>query len=164
MTQNAEKYAIDVTDTIQINAPKALVFRELANYPGISQWFAGYSCEFLDGAKAIAPGVQVRHTLKNMGFTLSDFVRIIQKVQPNERIEETYDRGSMTGKGIWTFTEKDGVTTANYLCQVNATGWLFKIVFALVGNSAHSGTFKKLLAGLKAHCEALHAQAKSPAK
>ena len=151
------KYAIDVTDTIQIHAPKELVFRELANYPGISQWFPGYSCEFLNGAKAIAPGVQVRHTLKNMGITLSDFVRIIQKVQANERIEETYDRGSMTGKGTWTFTEENGITTANYLCQVNAAGWFFKIVFAIAGNSAHSGTFKKLLAGLKAHCEALHA-------
>ena len=153
-------YAIDVTDTIQIKAPKELVFRELANYPGISQWFPGYACEFLDGAQAIAPGVQVRHTLKNAGITLSDFVRIIQKVEPNTRIEETYDRGSMTGKGVWTFSEKDGVTTANYLCQVNATGWFFKIVFALAGNAAHSGTFKKLLAGLKAHCEALHAQGK----
>ena len=154
------QYAIDVTDTIQINAPKELVYRELANYPGISKWFPGYTCEFLDGAQAIAPGVQVRHTLKNAGITLSDFVRIIQKVQSNERIEETYDRGSMTGRGTWTFTEKDGVTTANYLCQVNATGWCFKIVFAIAGNAAHSGTFKKLLAGLKAHCEALHAQGK----
>ena len=154
------QYAIDVTDTIQINAPKELVYRELANYPGISKWFPGYTCEFLDGAQAIAPGVQVRHTLKNAGITLSDFVRIIQKVQPGERIEETYDRGSMTGRGTWTFTEKDGVTTANYLCQVNATGWFFKIVFAIAGNAAHSNTFKKLLAGLKAHCEALHAQGK----
>ena len=154
------QYAIDVTDTIQINAPKELVYRELANYPGISKWFPGYTCEFLDGAQAIAPGVQVRHTLKNAGITLSDFVRIIQKVRPGERIEETYDRGSMTGRGTWTFTEKDGVTTANYLCQVNATGWFFKIVFAIAGTAAHSGTFKKLLAGLKAHCEALHAQGK----
>ena len=153
-------YAIDVTDTIQINAPKELVYRELANYPGISQWFPGYACEFLDGAKTIAPGVQVHHTVTGMGMTLSDFVRIIQKVEPNTRIEETYDRGSMTGKGVWTFSEKDGVTTANYLCQVNATGWFFKIVFAIAGNAAHSGTFKKLLAGLKAHCEALHAQGK----
>ncbi len=152
------KYAIDVTDTIQINAPKALVYRVLSDYPGISQWFPGYSCEYLNGASAIAPGVEVRHTLKNMGITLSDFVRIIQKVQPNERIEETYDRGSMTGKGVWTFEEENGVTTANYLCQVNATGWFFKIIFAIAGNSAHSNTFKKLLAGLKAHCEALHAQ------
>ena len=100
------QYAIDVTDTIQINAPKELVYRELANYPGISKWFPGYTCEFLDGAQAIAPGVQVRHTLKNAGITLSDFVRIIQKVQPGERIEETYDRGSMTGRGTWTLPKK----------------------------------------------------------
>ena len=61
----------------------------------------------------------------------------------------------MKGNGVWHFTEANGITTASYLCQVDATSAFNKMVFRILGNSAHSGVYKKLLLGLKAHCEAL---------
>ena len=149
------QYPIDVTDSITIAAPKALVYQVVSNYPATGTWFPPMQVEFLGGATAIAPGVEVHHRYSQMGITMSDFVRRIQQVTPNEEIIETYDRGSMKGSGVWRFTEANGITTASYLCQVDATSAFNKMVFRILGNSAHSGVYKKLLLALKAHCEAL---------
>lgn len=153
---------IDVTDSMEINAKAADVFAVVQDYPGINGWYGGARCAYLHGAVATAPGVEVSHRYGGL-IPLSRFVRRIDAVEPGKKLEETYVRGDILGKGVWTFED---VSTdpnqprcrASYLCQVDASGGVMQLIFKMIGNRAHSGTYQKMLTALKQYCEARASQ------
>ncbi len=145
--------SIDVVDSICIRAPAAEVFKVVADYPAIAQWFPVYHCE-IEGEGAIAPGSIVAHRYGRPPFVLSRFRRRVERIVPGECLEESYIDGDLRGKGVWRFAEQDGVTTASYHCQVSAQSWFARLGFRLQGSRAHSAVYEKLLVALKARCEA----------
>lgn len=149
---------IDVTDSIEINAKAADVFAVIQDYPAINSWYAGARCAYLDGATETKPGVEVSHRYGKL-IPLSQFVRRIDAIEEGKRLEETYLRGDILGKGVWTFEDISDDpakprSRASYLCQVDASSGFMQFIFKLIGNSAHSSTYQKMLAALKARCEA----------
>lgn len=148
---------IDVTDSMEINARAADVFAVIQDYPGISSWYAGARCEYLNGATETAPGVEVSHRYGGL-IPLSRFVRRIDAVEPGKKLEETYLRGDLLGRGIWTFEDlstdpNQPRCRASYLCQVDASSGFMQQIFKLIGTRAHSATYQKMLKSLKARCE-----------
>lgn len=149
--------AIDVTDSMEIHARAEDVFAVVQDYPGISSWYGGARCEYLNGATETAPGVEVSHRYGGL-IPLSRFVRRIDAVEPGKKLEETYLRGDLLGRGIWTFEDlssdpEQPRCRASYLCQVDASNGFMQLIFRMIGNQAHSGTYQKMLKSLKAHCE-----------
>lgn len=149
---------IDVVDSVEIRARAADVFEVVQNYPLVNSWYKGARAEYLNNATQTQAGVEVAHRYGGL-IPLSRFVRRIDQVETGKRLEETYLRGDLLGRGVWTFEdlsddESNPLCRASYLCQVDASGGFMQWVFKLIGNSGHSGTYQKLLAALKRHCEA----------
>lgn len=146
--------SIDCVDEIEIAAPAEQVFRTVLNYPEWQNWIPIYKCSLLNGDK-IDAGSKIHHQYGYNPLILSNFIRSIESITPNKRIEEAYIDGDLLGKGIWQFTENNGATTASFHCMVTSNKVFPHISFFLMGKSAHRNVYKPLLKKLKAHCESL---------
>lgn len=150
---------VDVTDEIEINTTAAKAFEVIQDYPSINSWYDNAQCEYLNGATATVPGTEVKHRYGKL-IPMSQFVRHIDKVEPGVRIEESYIRGDLLGRGIWTFEDlsddpaKPRCRVA-YLCQVDSSKTFMQVIFKFMGNYGHSSMYKQLLASLKKHCESI---------
>lgn len=145
--------AIDVKDSIEINAPPDAVFEVISNYGSKQKWFPNYRC-VIQNADKIAEGVTVEH-IYGKPFVLSRFTRRIDKIVPGHRLEESYIDGDLRGTGVWTFEKKGNGTLASFHCKVDGNTWFTRVSFRLIGNKAHSDTYQKLLKALKYYCEKL---------
>lgn len=146
--------AIDVIDSIEINTSPETVFNVIADYGNMHKWFPVYNCKVLNANK-IAEGVTVEHIYGKPPFVLSHFIRRIDRIVPGSRLEESYIDGDLRGTGVWTFEKKGNATIVAYDCKVDGSTWFTRLSFKLIGNSAHSNTYQKLLKALKQHCESL---------
>lgn len=144
--------AIDVVDSIKINAPPEDVFEVIADYANITKWLPIYRCLLRD-ADRIAQGVEVEHRYGYPPLILSSFTRRIDRIVAGKRLEESYIDGAMLGTGIWNFDAEGDQTIASYHCKVEANSLLTKVMFTLNGAKAHSNTYETVLKALKAHCE-----------
>ena len=143
--------SIDSIDSVQIEAPREHVYDVIRDYPNMHTWFSKYRCKLTQG-DTVEEGSRVQHQVNALGAT-TRFVRTVHKLVPGERIEETYDEGDIVGKGVWTFEEQDGWTTASFHCQVRSNSLLGHIGFAIGGELAHKLVYRGLLAALKIKCE-----------
>ncbi|MEM1113062.1 MAG: SRPBCC family protein [Pseudomonadota bacterium] len=145
---------IDCVDDIEIAAPASLVYQVIADYPNWTRWFPAYHCEILEG-DGVEVGARIHHQYGRKPMVLSDFVRVIDKMVPGERLEESYVEGDLIGTGIWEFTEEGSMTRAAYHCAVRSNRFMTHLAFLIAGQRGHSGVYQNLLQSLKAHCEAL---------
>lgn len=145
---------IDCTDEVEINTPVSTVFNVVSNYPEWHTWIPIYRCFLIEG-DAVKAGSKVNHQYGYKPLILSNFTRSIDKIIPNERLEESYIEGALSGKGIWEFSEAEGKTKASYRCMVHSKTLFTHLSFLLMGEKAHSNTYKPLLEKLKSHCESL---------
>ena len=146
--------AIDVTDSIEINAAPETVFNVISDYGNQHVWLPIYKCIVQSGGK-IAEGTTVEHIYGKPPFILSHFVRRIDKIIPGSRLEESYIDGDLRGSGVWTFEKTANGTRAAYHCMVDGNTWFTRLSFKFMGNKAHSNTYQQLLAALKQYCEQL---------
>lgn len=146
--------SIKAKDEIEIGVDPEVVFRVVSNYEGIGSWLPIYSCKYLNGS-ILTEGLEVYHQYGRPPFVMSRFTRIIDKIVPDIRLEETYIDGDLRGTGIWSFHKSDCGTVASYECNVSSQAWLPHITFSLFGKNAHSNVYRPLLKKLKSHCEAL---------
>lgn len=146
--------SISTRDEIVIHATSDLIFSIVSDYENISSWLPVYSCKYLNGTK-VTEGLKVYHQYGRPPFVMSKFTRVINKVIPGYRLEETYIDGDLKGTGVWSFEKSDHGTITAYECNVTSQRLLPHIAFSLFGKNAHSIVYKPLLKKLKSHCEAL---------
>ncbi len=147
--------AIDTVDSIEINAPAIEVFKTVLDYPNTNSWFPMLHCRQVDnpGAK-IEEGSRIEHLFGKPPYLVIDrFTRTIQYISIGDRIEETYDEGDLIGKGIWTFSENAGITTAAFHCAVKANVLSLQLTFLFSGARGHKLMFGRILKALKRQCE-----------
>lgn len=145
---------IDCTDIIEINSSVETVFNTVADYANWNVWNPIYQCT-IEGANKIEVGSIVNHQYGKKPFVLSKFSRSIDGITPNEKIEESYVKGDLLGKGEWQFTPKGNTTIASYTCKINSNTLVTHISFALIGKLSHRIGFIPVLKNLKKHCESL---------
>ena len=143
--------AIDCIDEIEIDASVEKVFETVRNYPRWTDWNPRYRCQLINSDVA-AEGTEVRHQYGSMpmGF---DFVRRIDKIEASSRLEESYVKGPILGKGTWLFSELNGRTTLAFHCQVEGNSWLSNLTFKLSGDKTHKAVYAGFLKKLKSFCE-----------
>lgn len=144
--------SIDCLDKITIAAPIEQVFETVLNYPRWHTWFPVYRCDLVKGEQ-IAIGSHIRHRFGYKSVAISEFLRSIDSITPNQQIHESYIGGDLLGTGIWEFTEQNGLTTASYHCMVTSNNPVLHISFLLIGKMSHRAIYKPLLKKLKMHCE-----------
>lgn len=143
---------IDCIDEIEISAPVSTVFETVLNYPNWKKWIPIYKCSLIEGTN-IEVGAKVHHQYGYKPIILSDFIRSIDSINPNVKLEESYIDGDLLGKGVWRFQEKNGNTIVSYHCMVNSNKLFAHISFLIMGKMAHRNVYKPLLKKLKVYCE-----------
>lgn len=146
--------SIAAKDEIEIGVEPDIAFRVVSDYENISSWLPIYKCEVLDGS-VVREGAKVLHQYGTPPFVMSRFTRMINRIVPNERLEETYIDGDLKGHGIWEFQKSKNGTVVSFACNVTSQTWFPHITFSIFGKNAHSNVYKPLLKKLKAHCESL---------
>ncbi len=143
---------IDTVDSIEITAEAGKVFDVVFDYPSIETWFPTYRCRLIaNGSAVIGENSRIEHIIGRPA--MSRFIRTIRHVVPGERLDETYDEGSLRGTGTWTFKQQGSITTAAYHCVVEGNSVLMNIGLWLTGAGAHNKVYQRLLGALKARCE-----------
>lgn len=145
--------AINVIDRIYINAPAELVYQTVADYRNITRWFPLAQCTLINASR-LEEGVKVKHVYGYPPLMkVSTFTRQIDRMVPNQWIEESYIEGDLRGTGVWNFTEQDGKTLAAFHCDVSAKTFITKMAFMSAGSLSHRMAYKQLLKALKVFCE-----------
>lgn len=145
--------AIDVVDDIVINAPPSVPFKLVFDYLDWNTWNPIYRCELVEG-QAVGEGAVLSHRYGYPPLILSSFLRRIDRVVENERLEESYIDGDLVGTGVWMFEDLgNGSTRVAYDCKVRSNRFLSHIALALGGTKGHSDVYQKLLAKMKELCE-----------
>ncbi|CAA0099144.1 Uncharacterised protein [Halioglobus japonicus] len=129
--------SIRAKDEIAIHVDPDVVFGVVSDYINITTWLPVYTCRYLNG-RDVVEGLKVCHQYGKPPFVMSRFTRIINKVVPGRRLEETYVDGDLRGTGIWSFEKTDHGTLASYECDVTSQTWLPHIMFMLFGAGAHT--------------------------
>jgi uncharacterized protein YndB with AHSA1/START domain len=146
--------SIDTVDSMEIAAPARVLFDTILDYPHMHEWYPRYRVEVI-GDGGVEEGARLRHELSPPGAPVkSRFTRTIHRIEPDKRIEETYDDGDLVGRGWWELEElAPDRTRVSFYCQVRSNRWLMHIGFALGGEKGHNMVYQELLAALKAHVE-----------
>jgi hypothetical protein len=131
--------AIDCIDEIAIDASVEKVFETVRNYPRRTDSNPRYRCQLIN-SEVVAEGTEVRHQYGSMLMGL-DFVRRIDKIEASSRLEESYVKGPILGKGTWLFSELNGRTTVAFHCQVEGNSWLSNLTFKLSGDKTHKAVY-----------------------
>ena len=142
--------SMSAIDEIEINASPETVFGVVSDYGNAHIWLQNYQCKII-GDNPIAEGSKISHQVGKM----VKFIRRIDKITAGERLEESYIEGDLKGTGVWNFTPTDNGTLASFTCKVSSKSWLTHIGFIVAGAKGHKDAYKKILADLKEHCEAL---------
>ena len=145
---------IKAKDQIEIKASPEVVFNVVSDYQNISAWLPVYCCVYLNGS-VFTEGLEVSHQYGKPPFIMSKFIRVIDKITTDNKLEETYIGGDLRGVGVWRFDKTESGTIASYECEVTSQKWLPHITFTLFGKNAHSNVYKPLLKKLKTYCESL---------
>jgi len=146
--------SITASDDIEIEVSPDTAYNVVSDYENIHVWLPIYECRILNGNEVVE-GAVISHRYGKPPFVMSQFDRVIDRMVPGQRLEETYIAGDLLGKGVWAFDESGEGTIVSYSCQVTSQTWFPHITFSLFGKNAHSNVYKPLLKKLKQHCESL---------
>ncbi len=141
----------DTVDRLEIDAPAQALFDIILDYPRMHEWYPPYRVR-VEGGGPVVEGARLHHELAPAGSPVkSRFVRTIQRIEPPQSIEETYDGGDLVGRGRWEFESLGPETTrVSFHCSVRSNRWLMHLFFLLGGEKGHNRVYQEILAALKA--------------
>lgn len=147
--------SIDTVDRLEISASAQRIFDIVLDYPRMHEWYPRNRVEVIDGGDVVE-GARLSHVLSPPGSPVkSRFTRTIQRINPPDTIEESYDGGDLIGSGRWEFEAVSEVATrVSFYCRVRSNSLLMHIGFALAGEKGHNRVYQQILAALKARAEA----------
>ena len=141
--------SISVIDEAYIQAPPATVYAVITDYAYMNSWFAQCACT-VESDAPIAEGTLVHHAVGEKRV-LTRFTRRIDKIQQNQRIEESYIDGDLIGTGVWTLTPEGYGTRLAFDCCVKGNSLMSNFGLWLTGSKMHSKFYQDLFSALNAH-------------
>ena len=144
----------ETVDSLEIDSPAQKLFDIVLDYPRLHEWYPRYRVELIGGGDVVE-GARLRHELSPAGSPFkSRFTRTIHRIEPPQKIEESYDDGDLVGRGRWEFDAlAPDATRVSFYCQVRSNRLLMHIGFMIGGEKGHNMVYQEILAALKARAE-----------